>query len=226
MRGMTTGVYLIWVSAAFLSGSIPFAVLLGRLKGVDIRKIGSGNPGATNLGRAVGRKWGFLCFVLDVLKGLLPVLLASLLAFEPLAETENGGVVPAMQWVGIAIAAVCGHIFSPWLGFKGGKGVATGLGSTLGLFPVVTLAGVVAFVVWLGVAKWTGYVGLASVVAALSLPLVTGVNGYLLELSPESLAVFVALTALLAALVVYRHRGNLARIRAGTEPKAGWTGRA
>ncbi|MEE9404728.1 MAG: glycerol-3-phosphate 1-O-acyltransferase PlsY [Algisphaera sp.] len=211
--------WLFGLLAAFLSGSIPFAVLIGHAKGINIRQHGSGNPGATNLGRAVGKKWGLFCFVLDVLKGLLPVLL-----FGRLIEL-GVSASPAMQWVSVAVAAVAGHIFSPWLGFKGGKGVATGLGATLGLFPIVTLPGGIAFALWYAVAKLSGYVGLASVIAAASLPVSTFFNAQRLGLTAPQTTVFTLLTATLAALVIFRHRGNLARLRAGIEPKAQWTQR-
>lgn len=231
---MAFDVWLIWVVGAFLAGSIPFAVLIGRAKGVDIRQHGSGNPGASNLGRTVGKKWGMICFVLDVGKGLVPTALFGLLLFAMASgramstlphDAPPGGVV-AGQWVLVAVAAVLGHVFSPWLKFRGGKGVATGLGATLGLFPIVTIPGVIAFVIWYAVCKATGYVGLASVIAAASLPVFTVVNGLVLGLSFGQVAVFAGLTALLAALVIFRHRGNLARLRAGTERKAAWTGKA
>lgn len=239
---MQYSVWVFWLLAAFLCGSIPFAVLIGKAKGVDIRTLGSGNPGASNLGRQVGKKWGVFCFLLDVGKGLVPVLGFGFYliilnvghsmgyydrppgeVFEPRGSL---GVGVSLQWVLIAVAAVLGHVFSPFLKFKGGKGVATGLGATLGLFPVVTIPGLLAFVIWYAVCKITGYVGLASVIAAASLPLTTIIAGLVLGLTPGEIAVFAGLTAALAALVIFRHRGNLARIRAGTEPRAAWTGRA
>ena len=241
-ESMAVEVWAIWLIGAFLCGSIPFAVILGKLNGVDIRKLGSGNPGASNLGRQVGKKWGICCFVLDVGKGLVPVL-----AFIGFAINTNINATHAweaagypkdfeirgeqnvtlyLQWVLIAVAAVLGHVFSPFLKFRGGKGVATGLGATLGLFPVVTIPGVLAFVIWYAVCKISGYVGLASVIAAASLPVTTVIAGLTLKLSGGEIAVFASLTGALAALVIVRHRGNLARIRAGTEPKAAWTGRA
>lgn len=232
---MGAEVWAIWLVGAFLCGSIPFAVLIGKAKGVDIRQLGSGNPGASNLGRQVGKKWGIFCFLLDVGKGLVPVLGFGFYFNIPQPSGEwdelMGEVVnairtaEALQWVSIAVAAVLGHVFSPFLKFRGGKGVATGLGATLGLFPVVTIPGVLAFVIWVAVCKITGYVGLASVIAAASLPITTVIAGLVLKLSVGEIAVFAGLTALLAALVIFRHRGNLARLRAGTEPKATWTGR-
>ncbi|MBB6429086.1 glycerol-3-phosphate 1-O-acyltransferase PlsY [Algisphaera agarilytica] len=241
---MAVEIWLLWLVGAFLCGSIPFAVILGKAKGVDIRKVGSGNPGATNLGRAVGKKWGFVCFGLDVAKGLVPTLLyAHGYEIEVMTWVESGrgnafalgepetidhtaGMMGSVQWVLIAVAAVCGHVFSPFLKFKGGKGVATGLGAALGLFPIVTVPGLIAFALWYAVCKLSGYVGLASVIAAGSLPVLTIVSGLVLGLSPGEIAVFAGLTGVLAALVIVRHRGNLARIRAGTEPKAAWTGKA
>ena len=149
-----------WHALGFASGSVPFAYLLGRLGGVDVREAGSGNPGASNLGRLLGRRWGVGCFVLDVLKGAVPVAAAAGLD----ARLGAGlGVPAAAAWVGVAAAAVLGHVFTPWLGFRGGKGVATGLGATLGLYPVVTGPAVLAFGVWYAVVKASGYVGLASV---------------------------------------------------------------
>jgi glycerol-3-phosphate acyltransferase PlsY len=235
---MSLTLWLTWLLAAFLLGSIPFAVLIGKAKGVDIRLRGSGNPGASNLGRQIGRKWGILCFVLDVLKGLLPTV-GFLLAASvdqatgyydtgPAAATgyaQASGVAFALQWVLVAVAAVLGHVFSPFLRLRGGKGVATGLGATLGLFPIVTIPAVVAFAIWYLVCKVSGYVGLASVIAAASLPVFTLLNGLLLDMSLGETLVFVGLTAALAALVILRHRGNLSRLRDGTEPKAEWTGR-
>ena len=237
MRGgdvMNLPLWILWLVGAFLAGSIPFAVLIGRARGVDIRKLGSGNPGASNLGRQVGRKWGLLCFLLDVGKGLVPVIgfaLMPLLGSQSSSgslewyRAELGGVLLSLQWVLIAVAAVLGHVFSPWLGFRGGKGVATGLGATLGLFPVVTVPGILGFAIWYVVCKVTGYVGLASVVAAACLPVMTLVSGRVLGLSWGETAVFVTLTAALAGLVIFRHRGNLARLRAGTEARADWTGK-
>ena len=247
---MPTTPWILWLCGAFLAGSIPFAVLIGLAKGVDIRKHGSGNPGATNLGRAVGKKWGLLCFLLDVGKGLVPVLGFAVytqwwwanqpvdrVAFPSMGwEMQStshsvpprvyiAGTYDAFQWVLVAVAAVAGHIYSPWLRFKGGKGVATGLGATLGLFPVVTVPAALAFALWYVVCKVTGYVGLASVLAAASLPVTTIAGGLVVGLTAGEIAVFAGLTALLATLVIWRHRGNLARIRAGTEPKANWTGR-
>lgn len=214
--------WLLWLLAAYLAGSIPFGLLLGLTRGVDIRKHGSGNVGATNCGRVLGRRWGILCFVLDVFKGLLPVLLYGVLVHPTQGAAP---VVSTLMWLGVAAAGVLGHVFPVWLRFRGGKGVATGLGVLLGFWPVLTVPGLVVGVIWLGITKRTGYVGLASVVAALCLPpLVAGSAMYFLRSRPEML-VYVAVTALLAGLVVWRHRKNIANLRAGTEPRVAWARR-
>jgi glycerol-3-phosphate acyltransferase PlsY len=214
--------WLIWILAAYLAGSIPFGLIISRTRGVDIRQHGSGNVGATNVGRVLGIRWGFLCFGLDVAKGLAPVLAYSMVV-RPL---EPGGAVAALQWLGVAAAPMIGHVFPLWLGFRGGKGVATGLGVVLGLWPILTLPAVVAGLLWVLTAKLTGYVSLASIAAAVSLPPLAIAAGVYYGLSLAELAVFLGVTGLLAALVVFRHRSNLANLRAGTEPRARWTGRA
>ena len=216
----------LWHAAAFVCGSVPFAVLLGKIGGVDVRTAGSGNPGASNLGRLLGRGWGVACFLLDSLKGAAPVAAAAALDARLGSGIGGGaGFTGALAWVGVAAAAVCGHVYSPWLSFRGGKGVATGLGSTLALWPVVTGPAVLAFLVWIAVVRASGYVGLASVVAAGSLVPATALSAWVLGLPLAESLVFVALVALVAVLVVWRHRGNLARIRRGEEARAGWTGK-
>lgn len=234
--------WLPFIVVAFLAGSIPFGYLIGRAKGVDLRAIGSGNIGATNLGRACGRPFFFVCFVLDFLKGLLPVVGAG---------WWNGRlgafVVPAADawcWLAVVAAAVLGHVFSPWLGFRGGKGVATGLGAVLGVFPALTMPGLGSLAVFLVVLALWRYVSAASIAAAVTLPLWTWYTHAQVETSREAALVarsapnqrdadsvdaavpyagwpFVAVTGLLAGLVVYKHRANIARLSAGTEPMIG-----
>jgi len=179
---------------AFFLGSIPTGFLIVRAsKGIDIRKTGSGNIGATNVGRVLG-KWGFaLVLLLDALKGFLPTLLALLLF----------GLYPA-------IASFCGsflgHIFTPWLGFKGGKGVATGLGAFLALDPLAMAVGVG---VWLITFLIGRYVSLASIVAALGVFLfITFLQGSF----PLSI-----LSGAAALLVWFTHRSNMKRLLEGTE---------
>lgn len=213
---MVTAVVL--ATAAYLIGAIPFGYLIARARGVDIFKAGSGNIGATNVKRVLGPGPGNLCFALDVLKGLLPTLAAGLI----LGTLGDLGARPIAVWVWLLtpVATVLGHMFSPYLGFRGGKGVATGLGALLGVFWVLTVAVVGGLLVWLLVLKISRYVGLASVCAAISVPVWAAAVPALVHggLRP---AVYPMLTVagLLAVLVVARHAGNLRRILAGTEPK-------
>ncbi len=195
----------------YLSGSVPYSLLLGlTFKSIDIRKHGSGNVGATNAGRVLGKRFGIVCFLLDVLKGAIPVALAG-------QFLTIDGTATQWQWLAVAGAAVLGHVFPIWLKFKGGKGVATGFGVLLGCWPILTVPAVGALVTWIIVAAIWRYVSLASMVAAAMLPL------YLLATqSPISdYLPFVYITVLLAALVVLRHLTNLKRLLAGTESKLG-----
>ena len=229
----------LFAAGAFLLGSIPFALLLGRTQEVDIRTVGSRNVGATNLGRALGLRWFLLAFVLDAAKGFAPTLAYGLVAgiSGKAALDLDPGI--AAGWLAIVFASVAGHMFSPWVGFRGGKGVATGLGALLGVFPVLTVPGIGAFVVFLTVLGGWRYVGLASVLAAASLPVWVW---FFFELAAKTLGrtgdmsdpfsdaaepypvqgtTFVAVTAVLAVAVIAKHRGNIARLIEGTEPKVG-----
>lgn len=210
--------------AAYLMGSIPFGYLIARSRGVNIFQEGSGNIGATNVGRVLGRGPGNLCFALDVLKGLAPTLASGLV----LGTLGNLDAPPGVVWIWLLspVAAVAGHMYSPWLGFRGGKGVATGLGALLGVYWVLTFSVVGALVVWLVVLRVWRYVSLASVCAAVSVPIWALVLPLAVHqrLEPSTLPMLIA-AMLLAVLVVYRHRGNLARIRNGQEPRRGTSGR-
>jgi glycerol-3-phosphate acyltransferase PlsY len=220
------GTWALAVLIAFLCGSLPTGYLIGKSRGIDIRKHGSGNIGATNVGRVLGPKAWVLCFGVDFLKGFTPVLVVGLLA--GLASRWNLPPREMSLWLGVMVAPILGHMFCPWLRFKGGKGIATGLGAVLGIFPVLTIAGAAAFVVFVAALKAWKYVSLASLLAGCTLPLsllaLAGVrrltNDGPLGESPWLLPSIVA-TALMAATVIVKHRGNIARIRAGTEPKVG-----
>jgi glycerol-3-phosphate acyltransferase PlsY len=215
-------IWSIWMVLAYLLGSVSFALILGRMKGIDIRSFGSGNVGATNLGRALGKKWGIACFLLDLGKGLVPVLGyygITQLGYGPKPESETVG---CLLWLAVGVAAVLGHVFSIFLKFKGGKGVATSLGALLGFWPVLTVPALASAVIWYIVTKATAYVGLASVVAAASMPLLAVGFALLLKRTPGEVAVYGGVTAALAALVIIRHRSNLAKLRAGTESKVEW----
>ena len=200
--------------AGYAIGSIPFGVILSRAHGVDLRKVGSGNIGATNVARALGARWGILCFVLDVGKGLGTVLAAGALLCTP------EGVPPPMHqaaWLAAGCGAILGHVFSPWLGFRGGKGVATSLGVVLGVFPYFTHAALSALGVWIIVRWRSRYVSLASIVAALSfLPLLAALNW-----PPWPLWPMCTFAAIMVALILVRHRDNIKRLLRGTENKIG-----
>lgn len=208
----------IWVAAiiaialAYLSGSLPFGYWAGLMKGVDIRKHGSGNIGATNVIRVLGKKTGIPVFVLDMLKGLLPTLFAQ----AWLSSLGASSTMVTTVAVLCAAASVIGHSFTFWLGFKGGKGVATSAGAFLGLAPWALL---VAFVVWLVLFFTTRYVALASIGAAISLP----ISMYVIMLVGGGLNVgayiLLALGLVMGVLVVVRHRSNIKRMMAGTESR-------
>ncbi|MBW4530544.1 MAG: glycerol-3-phosphate 1-O-acyltransferase PlsY [Aphanothece saxicola GSE-SYN-MK-01-06B] len=202
---------LLLLPAGYLLGSIPFGWLAGRwLAGIDMRQEGSGSTGATNVLRVLGKGPALAVFLLDVLKGTAAVLLAKAV-LQPL-----GAFSTASDWgvVAAGLAALAGHIWPVWLGWKGGKAVATGLGMLLGLtWPV----GLACFGLFLTTLSLSRIVSLSSVVAALSLPLLMlgsfGDSG----LRPA----YLSLALLTTALVLWRHRSNLQRLMAGTEPRLG-----
>ncbi len=217
-----SAVWCLWLAGSYLVGSVPFGLLIGYTRGVDIRQSGSGNVGATNAGRVLGRKWGLICFVLDVLKGLGPTLAYGLCSGLAGTRPVGGGAPAVLGWLIVSTAAVFGHVFPVWLKFKGGKGVATGLGVLLGFWPVLTIPGLLAGVVWLVLVKATGYVSLASVVAACSLPAMAIISGLCWQRGVAETATYAGVGLVLALLIVVRHRGNIQRLRAGTEPKVAW----
>jgi glycerol-3-phosphate acyltransferase PlsY len=197
------------VLVSYLLGSVPCGLLLGRLRGVDVRSVGSGNIGATNVGRALGRPWALVAFVGDFLKGFLPSAVIAPFAVE-LAGSGD-------RWLLVVLcggAAVCGHVWPIYLRFRGGKGVATGCGALVGIDPVIFLGG---GLVWLATMAVTRFVGLASILMSVAFPLVawwrTGTRPYGLEV--------VLGAGAFCLLVLIRHRANMARMLAGTEPRAG-----
>ncbi len=194
---------------AYLFGSIPTGYFAGRLAGVDIRKQGSGNIGATNVLRALGKRWGFAVFFLDALKGFVAVRTALFLV------SRAQGASDYSEFYAILAAAVCvlGHSFPVWLRFKGGKGVATSAGAIFGVTPIAAAA---IFLVWLLVFETTRYVSVASVTAAIALPAVVAVLVYLGRTQGVVLLYF---SMAMTAMVVWRHRSNFARLRAGTEQR-------
>lgn len=201
--------YLLVALGAYLLGSIPSGYLIGKSRGVDLRTQGSGNIGSTNALRVLGKKWGYLCFALDVGKGVLSVLLAKY-AIAPAV-----GLDPVTSSIVAAVCTVLGHNFPVWLKFKGGKGVATSAGAVIGLFPLVVFVGSV--LVWVITFKITRIVSVASMLGAISLSLALVVL-WLLHSSGVVLAQVVIGVAL-SAMMIWRHRSNIGRLVAGTEPR-------
>lgn len=189
---------------AYFVGAIPFGVIVCRAHGVDIFQVGSKSTGATNVSRAVGKKWGLIVFALDVLKGVIPAILARSFIHEPVLGLHVQAV-----WFVVGLAAVLGHCLSVFIGFRGGKGIATALGVGLGATPEIALC---AFGIFLLVFAVCRYVSLSSMVAVVS----AVVLGFLI---PGQAPEVVALYALVAVFVIYRHRANIGRLRNGTEPK-------
>ena len=191
-----------WLLAAYLIGGIPFGYLIGRMRGVDVRTVGSKNIGATNVFRTVGKKWGFLAFAFDVSKGLLPTIAAK--SWAP------------MDWLPLAVGITCvvGHMLTPYMKFKGGKGVATAFGMLIGLVPA--LVGV-AFLVFVVAFASSNYISLGSCLAAAFLAIAVwfpwlGVRG------AADLPQCILVTAI-ALFVIWKHRANIKRLATGTENK-------
>lgn len=204
------------IPVAYFAGSIPFGLIVGLARGVDVRRAGSGNIGATNVGRLLGGKFFALVFLLDVLKGLLPMLAAWFLLPE---STDH---VTFALWLLVGLAAILGHMFSVFLRLKGGKGVATSAGVILGLWPYYTLPGLLALAVWGATFARTRIVSLASIAAACAFPLayVAIAVARRWDILGRQ-APLLAFALLMAGLIVFRHRSNLARLRAGTEHRFG-----
>ena len=195
--------------ASYLIGSIPAGYIAGRVVGIDIRTVGSGNIGATNVTRFLGKRYGYPVFIVDFLKGFAAVGMSIMIAkrAQPvLIPSELFGVVGA-------VACVLGHSFPVWLGFKGGKGVAASAGALFGLMPFVAL---IAVAVWLIIFYLTRYVSVASMTAALAVP-ITIVSMMLLGQTGETALLYFSIC--LAAVVIVRHRSNLLRLVRGTEPR-------
>ncbi len=193
-------------AGSFLLGSLPTGYLVARSRGVDIRQHGSGNIGATNVFRTVGKPLGVFVFAVDAIKGFVAVWAAMSLAPAGGEETTWAGITAA-------VAVIVGHNYTPWLGFRGGKGIATSAGVLLALMPWAVFC---IAVVWFGVFFATRYVSLASISASAALPLsvaglwATGVGGN---------APLLGFALLISALAIWRHRSNMERLRQGTEPR-------
>jgi glycerol-3-phosphate acyltransferase PlsY len=191
------------ILGAYLLGGVPTGLVLGRwLRGVDLRQIGSGSTGATNAARTLGWRISGVVFLVDVLKGAAAVLAARWLTGDPLVESLAG------------VAAIAGHCWSPYIRFTGGRGVATGIGGSLAITPLVVL---LLTPVGLVVIRTTRYVSLASLIGSVCVPIGIALGVALGWLSPA----YLVYGALGAAIVIFKHRDNIARLRAGTERKLG-----
>jgi len=200
--------FIVVLAGSYLLGSIPFGYLIGRIAGIDIRKVGSCNIGATNVVRVLGKRYGYAVFLLDFFKGFGAVKLSMLLAMRSppyLSSPELFGIIAA-------VSSIVGHSYPPWLKFKGGKGVATSAGALLALTAV---GGLIWFGIWIVIFWLTRYVSVASITAALLLPVVILVISW----RNQSAKVIFYFSVCAAAVVIWRHRSNLSRLIHGTEPR-------
>jgi glycerol-3-phosphate acyltransferase PlsY len=206
-------ILLMLIPLAYLSGSIPFGLIVGKAKGIDPRTAGSGNIGATNLGRLLGAKFFALVFILDLLKGAVPTLAAGAVIGFQVDDRQTG-----LLWMIVAAVAVIGHVCSVFLKFKGGKGVATSAGVVLGVFPYFTFAAIAALAVFYIVFRLTRFISVGSMVGAASFPaayIAIGIGQWAITGAQLPLLCFAIFFPL---LLIFKHRGNIARLRAGTEP--------
>ena len=205
---------IILIIASYLLGSIPFGFIIAGAYKIDIRKAGSGNIGATNLSRFLGKKWGYFCFALDVLKGFIPMFAAS--RFLP----ESPGPVRLLFTMLVGVAAVIGHIFPVYLKFRGGKGVSTSFGVALGFWPYYTICSIIAITIWLVTVFIWRYISLASIVAAVCFAVVFIISVLIIPgWSMGDLWPLVIISIAIPALVIIRHQSNIRRIITGTESK-------
>ena len=195
--------------ASYLLGSFPAGYLAGRIAGVDVRTKGSGNIGATNVTRVLGKHYGYPVFAIDFLKGLGAVELAVLLVRHP-AFPSNSILLSELT---ATVSCVLGHSFPVWLGFRGGKGVATSAGALFRMMPVAAL---IVMGVWILIFLLTRFVSVASIAAAISLPVTVAIRA---PFKGTDGRIFFVFCTIMAALIVLRHRSNLSRLMSGTEPR-------
>jgi len=201
--------YLAAALVAYLIGSFPSGYFAGRICGVDLQRAGSGNIGATNAMRVLGKNWGYAVFGSDVLKGVLAVASGFVIAGVP----QWKGPAPVHVAVMASLFAIIGHSFPVWLGFKGGKGIATSAGIMLTLFPFpVFFSGLL---VWLALFFSTRFVSIASLGSAVALPS----TAFLMMLFGKCDPILVLISALMGGLAIWRHKDNIKRLLAGTEKR-------
>ena len=217
---MNTTQIIVFYSVIFISsylfGAIPWAFIIGKLNGIDIRKCGSGNVGATNVTRTVGKYWGKLCFFCDLLKGVIPVIIVA-----KLAKIIYPNIIEAHINYGCMLAgfsAISGHVWTIFLKFKGGKGVSTSAGVLLALAPAPVLAGLIC---WIIIFKLSKMVSLASIIAAAFLPIIAITFNFTLKSHKFFLTSTPILTFLIiiAMIAIAKHHSNIKRILNGTESK-------
>ena len=196
------------VLVGYLIGSVPAGYVAGCIAGIDIRKVGSCNIGATNVVRVLGKRYGYAVFLLDFFKGFGAVKLSMLLAMRSPPDLSS----PELFGIIAAVSSIVGHSYPPWLKFKGGKGVATSAGALLALTAV---GGLIWFGIWIVIFWLTSYVSVASITAALLLPVVILVISW----RNQSAKVIFYFSVCAAAVVIWRHRSNLSRLMHGTEPR-------
>jgi len=213
--------WLVLPFGGYVVGSIPFGWLVARARGVDIRRQGSGNVGATNVGRVLGRRWGVLVFVLDLIKGAAAPVMAGHLLYRAGLGEGLGPTAREVLWIAVGIGAILGSVAPVYLGFRGGKGVATSLGVVLGTYPYLTGPGLAAFGFWVLLVRLTGYVSLASILAVAALPLLFAGACYLNGWPIGSHLPLFGLTVLIVLTVLIRHRSNIGRLLTGQEARIG-----
>jgi glycerol-3-phosphate acyltransferase PlsY len=201
---------IVFLVLSYIIGAFPTAFIIGKLvKKIDIREHGSGNVGASNVFRVVGKRWGIFVLVIDILKGVLAVLL-----WQPVCELTGGGPLLSRRFLFVCgITAIIGHNWTVFLNFKGGKGVATTLGVLLGLFPLsVSIAAAVAFTL-IGI---THYVSIGSVVGALLFPIIFAFENHAMP----DFTFFMTVVCIIALMIVVKHKSNIKRLLKGEEHKA------
>lgn len=205
---------MILIIGAYLLGSIPIGLIIAKAHGKDLRSIGSGNIGATNLSRALGKRWAYFCFVLDVAKGLVPMLAATNFI------SSSPSIAELFLWLAVGCAAVLGHIFPIYIKFRGGKGVATSFGVALGLWPYYTICALFAIAIWAVIVLVWRYISLASIAASIAFPVALVLA---IALIPSwgfaNLWPLLTVATVIPVMVITRHRENIKRLLAGTESK-------
>ena len=207
---MVIACYLVTAALAYLIGSIPTGFLVARAKGVDIRTVGSGNIGATNAMRVLGKPAGLFVLAVDALKGWVSVRVVAMWVVDQMVRPDSQGEARLIAAIIAALFAVFGHNYTCWLGFKGGKGIATSAGVLTALVPWALL---IIMSVWIILSALTRYVSVGSLAASFTLPFATWFTTKDLRLT--------LVTGAMGVLATYKHKGNIQRLLNGTEPRLG-----